>query len=93
MGYFSNGSDGNDYFEKWCVRCIHDNEAKEVHCPIWNLHFLHNYDDCNNADSYLHVLIPRSKDGIGNERCTMFVDRGLLSNLALEKFDSDALLD
>jgi hypothetical protein len=34
------------------------------------LHFLHNYEECNNEDSFLHSLIPRN--GIKNEQCRMF---------------------
>ena len=91
MGYFSNGSEGEDYQAKYCARCVHENMKTGRGCPIWNLHLLHNYDDCNNPKSYLHFLIPRDHEKCGNERCTMFVDRGLLSNLALEKFEHDAL--
>jgi hypothetical protein len=89
MGYFSNGTEGEDYQQKWCSRCLHENVEKYIGCPVWNLHLLHNYDECNKPDSYLHRLIPR--DGTENKRCSMFVDRGLLSNLALEKFESDKL--
>ena len=91
MGYFSNGMEGEDYHERYCAKCIHDNEEKGIGCPIWNLHLLHNYEDCNNPKSYLHFLIPRSTDDLSNERCTMFLERGLLSNLAIEKFESEAL--
>ena len=89
MGYFSNGTEGDLYFEQWCSRCVHDNQDEDIFCPIWNLHLAHNYEDCNKADSYLHVLIPRSGDKCSNERCTMFVDRGLLSPLAIQKFEHE----
>lgn len=89
MGYFSNGSDGEGYQEEWCSRCLHDNYEKGIYCPIWNLHLRDNYDECNKPESYLHVLIPREK--IHNSRCTMFVDRGLLTNLQIEKFEYDTL--
>ena len=29
--------------------------------------------NANDDSSILHLLIPRSKDGLGNEQCTMFV--------------------
>jgi hypothetical protein len=90
MGYFSNGTEGALYYEQWCSRCIHDNEDKEIYCPVWGLHLTHNYAACNDDASPLHALIPR--EGMGNGRCTMFVDRGLLSNLAIQKFESDAAL-
>jgi hypothetical protein len=86
MGYFSNGSEGDGYQEHYCDRCIHDNAEKGVYCPIWNLHLLHNYEECNNKDSYLHVLIPRAEGG-GNDRCTMFIERGNLSNLQIEQIE------
>jgi hypothetical protein len=90
MAYFSNGTEGEMYHEQWCSRCLHDNPDAERLCPIWGLHLMRNYDDCNNDNSVLHVLIPRSADKLSNERCTMFVERGLLSNLAIQKFESDS---
>lgn len=68
MGYFSNGTEGEMYRERYCSRCIHEQD-----CRVWMLHELHNYDECNNEFSFLHVLIPRSKDKLSNERCNMFV--------------------
>ena len=91
MGYFSNGSEGDSFQERYCNKCLHDNEAKGIFCPVWNLHLLHSYEECNKPASFLHTLIPRSKDGLGNERCTMFVDRGLLSNLATEKYEHEQM--
>jgi len=41
-------------------------------CTVWLAHELHNYEECNNENSILHLLIPRTKDGLGNEQCTMF---------------------
>lgn len=67
MGYFSNGNEGMDYEARYCDHCVHNGK-----CTVWLLHNLHNYKECNNNDSMLHTLIPRSKDGIGNEKCTMF---------------------
>lgn len=76
MGYFSNGTEGMMYEEQYCSECIHgqgndvdDGEA----CPVWMLHFQHNYDEGNKPDSILHVLIP-FKDGRNGE-CRMFVQR------------------
>lgn len=39
MGYFSNGSEGMDYQEHYCSKCIH---AAKQDCPVWLLHLLHN---------------------------------------------------
>lgn len=71
MGYFPNGTAGESYHEEYCSKCLHDQQ--EGGCPIWFLHGLHNYDECNKPESFLHVLIPRSKDGIGNRECSMFL--------------------
>ena len=67
MGYFSNGTEGEIYAERFCERCVH-NEG----CAVWTAHMLHNYRDCNDPGSILHILIPRSEDGVGNEQCRMF---------------------
>lgn len=91
MGYFSNGSEGMEYQERWCSKCLHDNPDKNIHCPIWDAHLIKNYEECNNKGSILHMLIPRTKDGIGNAQCSMFVDRNALSNLAIQKIESDML--
>lgn len=80
MGYFSNGSEGESYHEHYCARCVHDDEENGKYCPIWNLHLLHNYAECNNKDSYLHVLIPRDERGF-NDTCTMFVERAAMRDL------------
>lgn len=66
MGYFSNGTEGMMYEEKYCSKCIHGGN-----CAVWDAHMLRNYDECNNDKSILHLLIPR--DGIHNERCLMYV--------------------
>lgn len=73
MGYFSNGAEGMDYEETWCRRCVHYGPEEGPGCPIWLAHLIHNYDDANNDDSILHLLIPRAADG-GNEQCAMFVE-------------------
>lgn len=44
-------------------------------CPVWFAHLMSNYEEANNPDSVLDLLIPRSKEGLGNEKCLMFVDR------------------
>jgi hypothetical protein len=73
MAYFSNGSEGEAYIDEYCSRCIHFQDAeRNIACPIWYLHMVHNYDECNKPDSFLHVLIPRSKGGLSNEQCKMF---------------------
>ena len=71
MGYFSNGTEGDMYREQYCSRCEHDQNND---CAVLLAHLLYNYDDCNNEKSILHLLIPRRKDGLGNEQCKMFIE-------------------
>lgn len=74
MGYFANGIEGANYLEKYCYRCIHwedKQDGRGVGCPVMDLHFMYNYEECNNADSFLHTFIPRN--GIYNEQCLMFI--------------------
>jgi hypothetical protein len=70
MGYFPNSTEGEMYQEMYCDRCIHGNGD----CAVWLAHELRNYDDCNNPQSILHMLIPRTEDGLENKRCLMFAD-------------------
>ena len=67
MAYFANGTQGMIYEETYCQHCIH-NDA----CPILKEHFLHNYSKEPDKRAILDWLIPRSKDGLHNEKCTMF---------------------
>lgn len=71
MAYFSNGTEGEMYFHQYCSRCMH--ESNDRHCIVWFLHISRNYDECNNPDSALHVLIPRDENG-NNEQCSMFIE-------------------
>lgn len=68
MGYFSNGTEGEMYIDQVCSKCSHEDG-----CPVMALHMMHNYDECNKPNSFLHVLIPRREDGLGNKKCTMFI--------------------
>jgi hypothetical protein len=73
VGYFSNGSEGADYEARYCSKCVHINGPDgKSGCAVWLLHLISNYEDCNNAKSPLHVLIPLSKNGLYNEQCSMF---------------------
>lgn len=76
MAYFSNGTEGMMYQEDWCDRCIHAGD-----CPIWDAHMLHNYRDCNDPESILHMLIPRSADKLGNDQCRMFIEANASGDL------------
>jgi hypothetical protein len=75
MAYFANGTESECYYAEYCAKCVHDQDAAKGHgCHVWLLHLLHNYEECNKPDSFLHVLIPRDKDG-GNGPCSMFAPR------------------
>lgn len=70
MGYFSNGTEGDMYREAYCNRCKWDREQS---CPIWGAHLVHNYAECNNPHSILHMLIPREQaPKFGNKECFFF---------------------
>ncbi len=71
MAYFSNATEGMDYEEKYCSKCVHGLHE----CPILIAHAIYNYDDCNKPESILHILIPRAKDGIGNLKCRMWIPK------------------
>jgi hypothetical protein len=76
MAYFSNGTEGVAYQERYCNRCLHDINER---CPIWLLHLLHNSAGANNPEHFLHALIPRTKDGLDNERCELFVGNTMMT--------------
>jgi hypothetical protein len=82
MAYFPNGTAGMIYDEQYCWNCVHwpiDDDAPG--CPIWNLHHLYNYDQCDDdargkaIKSFLETLIPTSDDGLGADQCSMFIAR------------------
>ena len=71
MGYFANGTMGEIYKAEYCDRCVHQ-KPDDGGCAVWLAQMLHNYGEARRPDSILHLLIPRSKSGGGNERCRMF---------------------
>lgn len=66
MGYFPNGSSQMDYEQVYCSTCAH-----QEGCAVMNAHFLRGYDECNNDESILHMLIPQTEDGLSNKKCLM----------------------
>lgn len=74
MGYFPNGTAGMMYEEQFCDRCVHQGPPEGPGCAVMLVHELYNYKECNNPDSILHILIPRSKDKLSNEQCRMFLE-------------------
>jgi hypothetical protein len=80
MGYFPNGTAGDYYEAEFCNKCIHQAQKdEEPGCPVMMAHMLYAYQLCNQKDDpgkvILDLLIPETKDGIGNERCAMFKHR------------------
>ena len=73
MGYFSNGTEGMMYEDRYCVRCVHNHSR--YGCPCWDAHQLWNYEECNKEESILHKMIPRSDDGLSNEKCFAFMEK------------------
>ncbi len=79
MAYFSNGTEGEQYEEKYCIKCVNwrDKDNDGCHgCPIWDLHFLYAYEECNgtgNAKAMLDHLIPMNKETHFAEECSMFL--------------------
>lgn len=83
MGYFSNGTEGMVYEEEYCSKCIHSgNEGNN--CPVMLAHILKNYEECNNEDSILNLLIPRDEEGF-NKKCLMFIERAKCVTTSLPK--------
>lgn len=78
MAYFSNGTEGLCYKEKYCFKCVNwtTREGENADgCPIWDLHLMYNSELCNNPDSFLDKLIPRTENRIFNERCKMYLPK------------------
>lgn len=89
MGYFSNGTEGEMYESAYCDRCVHQGPEDGPGCAVWFAHLIHNYDECNNKDSILHMLIPLETmefdDGIKqqvNGECLMFIEQKENNNAA-----------
>ena len=77
MGYFSNGTEHRIYESRYCDHCVHQDGIKGSGCSVMLAHLMYNDRFCNDAESPLDVLIPRSRDGLGNEQCTMFSLKGV----------------
>jgi len=77
MGYFPNGTSGMCYEEEFCAKCLHSG-ADGVSCNVMLIHNLYNYQQCKETpegkavEAILDLLIPRTKDGLWNEKCSMF---------------------
>lgn len=75
MGYFSNGTEGDFYEDKYCSRCVHRNgQDGSSGCHVMLSHIIHAYKMCGSEEAgedILNMLIPLGKDGF-NEQCSMF---------------------
>ncbi len=69
MAYFSNGSEGMDYEEQYCSKCVHCDG-----CPVMDAHLLFAYELCNDKKNpgkiILDMLIPQNRHYAGE--CSMF---------------------
>jgi hypothetical protein len=87
MAYFSNGTEGMMYEERWCNRCHHEDDERG--CPVMLAHLLYAYDLCNKKSDpgkvMLDMLIPMDAKGLYPEKCSMFVERS--TQLALPVID------
>jgi len=70
MGYFSNGTEGEDYVDRYCLKCQHWTGYDETMCAVWEAHLFHNGEGAR-VHSVLDLLIPRR--GLVNEQCRLFV--------------------
>ena len=81
MAYFSNGTEGEMYQATYCDRCRNWREGRGGFgegCPVWDVHILFSYDECNsdsNAKKMLDHLIPMMEGGIYADECTMFLQK------------------
>lgn len=76
MAYFANGTEGDMFFDQYCVRCVHCGG-----CPVWDLHLTWNYEQVMGRDdeeitsekqtktTVLNWLMPRNE---GKNTCSMF---------------------
>lgn len=80
MAYFSNGTEGEMYEDKYCSKCVHNQG-----CPIMGMHMHFNYDEGNKDESFLDWLIPRKKNGLGNLKCKMFITSETVKRIRQDK--------
>lgn len=78
MAYFSNGTEGMCYTEKYCDHCINWRDKKDGRghgCPVMDAHVLWAYEECNsqsNAKQMLDMFIPMNKETHFADECAMF---------------------
>lgn len=77
MAFFSNGTEGEIFEERFCRRCVHrprtDEDGEAEDCAVWLLHLAHNSEQLKDPTwkAALDALItPGMPD---EQRCRMFV--------------------
>lgn len=81
MGYFSNGTEGELFKERYCYGCQNLKEDEEFggdYCPILDLHLLWNYDAVGcNADQTKKMALDHfiRRDKNGDQSCQMYLPR------------------
>lgn len=80
MGYFSNGTEGEIYQERFCFNCVNwqdKDDGRGPGCAIWDVHLLNNYGQFKNDElkQAMAVLIPRAEGG-ENGQCRQFIENG-----------------
>lgn len=63
MSYEAWGDDNVDSCADW----------DDGDCVVWAIQIFHNYDCDSPAEDIVNMLIPRSADRLGNERCRTFI--------------------
>lgn len=78
MAYFSNGTEGMIFEERYCGHCYHDRE--DAQCPVLTLHYLYNYDQFKDErlKTVLDTLIPQEPCTI--PECPMFIKEGRVAD-------------
>ena len=71
MGYFSNGTEGEIYQDRYCRRCVHYGPEEGPGCPGFGAHLAFNYGQSAEVKEIMDSLIPPGA-GRGNEQCKMF---------------------
>lgn len=63
MAYFSNGTEGYTYEDKYCIHCV-NYKGEDDMCAVWDVHQTFNYDQCKDTSrgrvikEMLEILIP-----------------------------------
>ena len=72
MGYFSNGSEGQRYQERYCFQCVHYGPQEGPGCPIWAAHLFYVSTRDKDAIAILDMLIPRAEALVWNDQCKFY---------------------